>query len=160
MSAQEKSPRPLLVVAALMERRGRLLICQRRKDDTFPLKWEFPGGKVKRGESPQAALQRELQEELGVHARIGPEMHRTRHQYRRTGREIDIRFFAARSAASAVRNRVFEAVVWAERTTLLGYDFLAADRDLVSQLADGLEIPLVGRAPKAKSRRHGKKNLQ
>src|SRR6266446_5667141 len=60
------------VVAAVIERSDRrLLIGQRRKNDTSPLKWEFPGGKVQDGESPEVALARELQEELGVSATSG-----------------------------------------------------------------------------------------
>lgn len=143
MSAQEKSPQPLRVVAALMEHEGRLLICQRRKGAAFELKWEFPGGKVKPGESAEAALQRELEEELGVKARIGAEVYRTRHQYRETGREIELRFFAARASAPAMRNRVFEKVLWAQRESLGAYDFLPADRELVRKLAAGMKIPAV-----------------
>ena len=56
-----------LVVAAVIEREDRrLLIGQRQRHDTSPLKWEFPGGKVEEGETPEAALARELREELGV----------------------------------------------------------------------------------------------
>jgi 8-oxo-dGTP diphosphatase len=160
MSAPEKSQRPLLVAAALMESEGRLLICQRRKGAAFELKWEFPGGKVKPGESAEAALQRELEEELGVRARIGAEVYRTRHQYRETGREIDLRFFAARTSAPAMRNRVFEKVVWAKREALAAYDFLPADRELVLKLAAGLEIPAVEQLTEAESRQGRKKNLQ
>ena len=52
------------VVAGILERDGRILICQRKADQAHPLKWEFPGGKVEAGEEPEAALQRELNEEL------------------------------------------------------------------------------------------------
>ena len=55
---------PRRVVAAIIERDGKVLIGQRRRDDSHPLKWEFPGGKIEPGESPQEALQRELEEEL------------------------------------------------------------------------------------------------
>ena len=60
------------VVAAVIERNGRILVGQRRKSDSHGLKWEFPGGKVERGEKPSAALARELEEELGIQARVGP----------------------------------------------------------------------------------------
>ena len=64
----------MLVVAALIEADGKLLVCQRRRTDSFGLMWEFPGGKLEPGETPAQALARELQEELGVEAKIGPEM--------------------------------------------------------------------------------------
>ena len=64
----------LMVVAAVIESEGRILIGQRRAQDRHALKWEFPGGKVEPFESPRDALRRELQEELGVDAEIGPEI--------------------------------------------------------------------------------------
>ena len=54
------------VVAALIEKNGKVLITQRKKEDVFGLKWEFPGGKVKEGESLEEALKREIREELGI----------------------------------------------------------------------------------------------
>ncbi len=68
------------VVAAVIEREDRrLLIGQRRKNDTSPLKWEFPGGKVREGEDAEAALARELREELGVTLAKCAEIGRVRH---------------------------------------------------------------------------------
>ena len=55
-----------VVVAGILQREGAILICRRRADQPHALKWEFPGGKVERDETPIAALQRELQEELGA----------------------------------------------------------------------------------------------
>jgi mutator protein MutT len=57
----------MIVVAAVIERMDRrILIGQRRRGDTSPLKWEFPGGKIEAGEEPEEALARELREELGA----------------------------------------------------------------------------------------------
>jgi 8-oxo-dGTP diphosphatase len=59
-----------LVVAALIRQSGRILMSRRRADQAMPLLWEFPGGKVEAGESPQAALQREVREELGCTVQV------------------------------------------------------------------------------------------
>ena len=66
----------ILVVAAVIEREGKILIGQRRQNDRHPLKWEFPGGKVEQHEIPRDALKRELMEELDIDADIGPELAR------------------------------------------------------------------------------------
>ncbi|HUC53343.1 MAG TPA: (deoxy)nucleoside triphosphate pyrophosphohydrolase [Candidatus Cybelea sp.] len=126
------------VVAAVIARSDRrLLIGQRRKTDSSPLKWEFPGGKVRDGESPQAALARELREELGVTLLTSVELGRVRHQYAETPEELEIRFFAAAIAESELAPRVFEEIAWALPKELGNYDFLAANRELVAQLATG-----------------------
>jgi mutator protein MutT len=125
----------LRVVAAIIEERGRVLVCQRRRGDPFGLKWEFPGGKIRGGETPRAALARELLEELGVTARIGSEVCRTRHRYVEPDRDIQITFFTADRLFHAPRNIVFERIVWALPIDLRRYDFLAADRPLVARLA-------------------------
>ena len=127
----------LTVVAAIIVRRGRLLICQRRAADSFPLKWEFPGGKVRPGESLAAALERELIEELGVRATIGREACRTRHRYPELDDDLELVFLWAEIADGPVENRAFERMEWAAPHDLARYDFLPADRDLVRILAKG-----------------------
>jgi 8-oxo-dGTP diphosphatase len=126
------------VVAAVIERSDRrLLIGQRRKHDSSPLKWEFPGGKMRGGESPEAALARELQEELGVTLTKSVELGRIRHQYAGTLDELEIRFFAAAIAESELVPRTFEQIAWVLPKELGNYDFLAANRELIAQLATG-----------------------
>jgi 8-oxo-dGTP diphosphatase len=126
------------VVAAVIERGDRrMLIGQRRKNDTSPLKWEFPGGKVRDEESPKVALARELQEELGVTLVKSVEIGRVRHHYAGTPEELEIRFFAARIAESEIVPATFEKVAWALPKELGDYDFLAANRQLIAQLATG-----------------------
>jgi mutator protein MutT len=125
------------VVAALIERDGQLLVCQRRKNDTFPLKWEFPGGKIKPGESPAEALARELKEELGVAATVGPEVYRTRHRYAEHSDQIELYFFLANLGSNAISNLAFEQFQWTEPATLSTFDFLPADRELIDRLASG-----------------------
>ena len=126
---------PITVVAAVIEQSGLILICQRRRGDPFELKWEFPGGKVKPGETPQEALARELNEELQVSATIGPELFRTHYRYAEMDSDIELVFFAATLGLDTMMNRAFERVVWAERARLPTYDFLPADRKLVERLS-------------------------
>ena len=127
---------PLIPVAAgILVRGGRILICQRHHTDCYGLEWEFPGGKIREDESPQAGLRRELEEELGLEAEIGPEVYRLRHRY--PDRHVEVAFFRVDGFRGEPVNRVFESIAWAEPGELAGYKFLAADRDLVQRLARG-----------------------
>jgi 8-oxo-dGTP diphosphatase len=126
------------VVAAVIERGDRrLLIGQRRRNDTSPLKWEFPGGKIQDGEEPEAALARELREELGVTLRKSAEIARVTHKYAETAECIEIQFFAAEIVEEVVVPQAFEQVHWVLPKELGGYDFLAANAQLVANLATG-----------------------
>lgn len=135
--------RPMLtVVAALIESRGKLLVCQRRNNSRFgALMWEFPGGKTENGETPQQALERELREELGVEARIGPEVYRAQHKYPEMPHAIELIFFAARLTGEP-ENLDFAQIAWREPHSLGELSFLPADRDLIDKLANGsLRLP-------------------
>jgi 8-oxo-dGTP diphosphatase len=126
------------VAAALITRDSKLLICQRRRDDTHPLQWEFPGGKVEPGETPTQALERELREELGIDAIVGKELFRTRHRYRDSETELVLIFFRAEvDRASDLQNLVFERFEWTDLPSLSRYRFLAADNELIALLASG-----------------------
>jgi 8-oxo-dGTP diphosphatase len=127
----------ITIVAAVIERDGRLLICQRRKDGMLGLKWEFPGGKVEEGETAEAALARELREELGVALRSCKEIARVQHTYDEFPEPREIRFFAANIGTDEIKAAVFEKTVWALPKELAGYDFLAANMKLVAHLATG-----------------------
>ena len=100
------------------------------------LQWEFPGGKIEHGETAEQALARELGEELGIEATIGPRITHVRHNYRHGG-AVDLQFFAVREFAGELINRIFAQVVWAKLEDLPNYDFLAADRGLIKDLASG-----------------------
>jgi 8-oxo-dGTP diphosphatase len=122
------------VVAALILRDDEILVCQRTRHQTMPLKWEFPGGKIEDGEEPHAALARELEEELGILAHVGPEVARIRHTYGKGG-VIDLRFFLVERFEGDIENRIFRDVQWARREKLPEYDFLEADLELVKDIA-------------------------
>jgi len=141
------------VVAAVIEHSGRLLICQRRRGEAFELKWEFPGGKIQRGETPRAALARELREELGIGVTIGREIFRTRYHYVERGVRVELSFFAASLPFPAPRNVVFERIAWVWPSDLMRYDFLAADRPLISLLVRGEFEHLSKGAVRSKARR-------
>ena len=124
------------VVAGLLVRDGKLLICQRTADQPLPLKWEFPGGKIEPGERARDSLVRELEEELGIQATLGAEVARVRHTYRK-GNSVQLRFFLVTGHEGKIENRIFRDVRWVERAALPDYDFLDADRGLVRDIAAG-----------------------
>jgi 8-oxo-dGTP diphosphatase len=124
------------VAAGLIVRGGEVLIGQRRPDQPMALLWEFPGGKLEPGESSEQALARELDEELGIRAVIGPAVTRIRHNYRHGG-AVDLQFFAVHEFAGEIKNQIYQQVRWVRLEDLPGYDFLAADRNLIRDLAAG-----------------------
>jgi|ERR1051326_1107502 8-oxo-dGTP diphosphatase len=138
--SSRKEIRPKQVVAGLIvqdHREGRkVLICQRTKYQSMPLKWEFPGGKIETGEQPRAALKRELEEELGINATIGQEIARFRHQYA-SGSAVELRFYIVQEFTGEIENRIFKQVIWAAAGELLNHDFLEADIGLVRKIASG-----------------------
>ena len=118
------------VVAAVIERDGRVLIAQRKRTGQHPLKWEFPGGKVEPGEAPEAAVVRELEEELAIHARVEREIARYEYQY--PGRPpILLIFCRVTEFAGEPKNLDFEQIVWASRERLCEYDFLEGDTEFI-----------------------------
>jgi 8-oxo-dGTP diphosphatase len=124
------------VVAAIIQRDGRVLIGQRKDLGHHPLKWEFPGGKVEPGETPEAALIRELQEELGVHARIDRELMRYEYQYPGRSRILLI-FYRVVDFEGEPQNLDFDQIRWEQPERLRNYDFLEGDTQfLVEQVPD------------------------
>lgn len=114
------------VVAGVLEREGTILVCRRRPDQQHPLKWEFPGGKLEAGESPAAALVRELREELGIEAAAGSEL--MRYEFAYPGKQpILLIFLGVTAWRGEVQNRIFETIEWTRRDTIRDYDFLEGD---------------------------------
>lgn len=128
------------VVAALIFKDGKILVCQRTRHQTMPLKWEFPGGKIENGEQPRDAMRRELEEELGIQAHVGDEVARIRHDYK-NGSAVELRFYAVYDYEGELENRIFKDLRWAERSDLPSFDFLEADQELVRDLAEGKLLP-------------------
>ncbi|MGA2102772.1 MAG: (deoxy)nucleoside triphosphate pyrophosphohydrolase [Candidatus Sulfotelmatobacter sp.] len=124
------------VVAGLIVKEGKLLVCQRTRHQTMPLKWEFPGRKIEEGEQPRDALRRELEEELGIVATIGNEVARIQHEYPNGGM-VELRFYEVREYQKEIENRIFKDMQWAVPKDLPKFDFLEADLTLVNDLAAG-----------------------
>ena len=123
-----------IVAAAVIERGGRILACQRRKGDRHELKWEFPGGKLEDGENPAEALRRELREELGIEAKIGQELARYQFAYPHKP-PIELIFFRVTDYQGEIHNEIFEEIRWCLATELPSLDFLEGDIDFVQRLA-------------------------
>jgi 8-oxo-dGTP diphosphatase len=133
----------LEVVAAVVERDGRVLIGRRRPAQSHPLQWEFPGGKVEPGESLAQALERELEEELGIREAAGEEI--ARYEYTYPGKQpIRLIFFRVDSFDGEPRNLIFDDLRWEPRASLPNFDFVAGDLPFLRGFA-----PSANRQPNA-----------
>ena len=123
----------IAVVAALIVKDGKLLIAQRPAGRHMAGKWEFPGGKIERGETPEQALERELSEELGVKTKTGRIYHAIHHSYP----EKDILLLFYRSALLEGEPRPIEEadVRWIGEDQLRAYDGAEADGPLIDLIA-------------------------
>src|ERR1700678_1777215 len=111
------------VVAGVLIREGKILVCRRRADQAHALKWEFPGGKLEADESPEAALIRELREELRIEAEPAREL--MRYEYTYPGKNpILLVFFEVLVWRGEIVNRIFETMEWSEAERLVDYDLL------------------------------------
>lgn len=118
------------VVAGILEQDGRILICRRRSDQAHSLKWEFPGGKIEAGETPQQALIRELREELGIESEPAREI--TRYEFAYPGKEpILLIFLRVPAWTGEVEDRIFDTILWESRENLKDYDFLEGDAPFI-----------------------------
>lgn len=122
------------MVAAVVRRGDRILITRRPDRPGQPGQWEFPGGKVEPGEDEPAALQRELEEELGCGAEVGTLLLRHAHAY--PDLEVELAFYRCALAPDAAPRPIGVAeIAWAQVEALEGYDFLEADRAVLADLA-------------------------
>jgi 8-oxo-dGTP diphosphatase len=118
------------VVAAVITREQKTLVCQRGAQGHHPLKWEFPGGKVEVGETLEGALRRELREELGISPLDAQEI--VRYQFAYPGKmPIELVFFSVGDFSGDLQNHIFEKIEWSAREELLRYDFLEGDIDFL-----------------------------
>ena len=126
----------MIVVAAVIERDGLILIGQRKPGGKHALKWEFPGGKVEPGEEPSAALARELREELGIVAEIGDALDAYTFRYG-DAPPTHLHFYRVTEFTGEPINLDFSQIVWAEPAKLADFDFLEGDLEFVRKLSVG-----------------------
>jgi 8-oxo-dGTP diphosphatase len=120
----------LRVVAAVIQRGDTILIGQRPPGKSHALEWEFPGGKMEAGESPRAALARELREELEIDAQIGREITRYRYTYGNRN-PLELIFFEVSRFSGEPVNRAFAQIRWVLKADLRNYSFLEGDHTFI-----------------------------
>ena len=126
------------VSAGLVFREGRLLITQRRPQDHLGGLWEFPGGKREPGESFEACLRRELQEELGIDVEVGAVVQEISHDY--PDKAVYLKFFLCRWLRHEPRAIGCHAFAWITSTELNDYAFPAADARLLETLKADVDL--------------------
>ena len=120
------------VTAAVIERRGRILIARRRSGGTAPGKWEFPGGTIEPGETPEKCLSRELREELGIEARVGEFIGASRATS--AGPSFDLLAFHIKSYRGRVRPVDHDEIRWVDPRDLPTFDMAEADVRLLPKV--------------------------
>ncbi|MGE5058877.1 MAG: (deoxy)nucleoside triphosphate pyrophosphohydrolase [Betaproteobacteria bacterium] len=139
MYVKAPSPPPISVIAGLLFRNKRVLICQRSEGTAFGLKWEFPGGKIENRESETDALRRELKEELAIELCESEFFSGYTYSYE-DGPTVFLRFHWVKSFAGDPQNKVFEQISWVEIDDLIKFDFLEGDRRLIMEIIERQDI--------------------
>jgi len=124
----------LLVVGGLIVKKNKILICQRSSDNEHPLKWEFPGGKVKKKEKPQLALKRELNEELKITIEHPIYLCDYMFEYQDLGKKVSLFFFLINEYSGEISNTVHNQLKWIEIKQLSDYDFLEGDHEIIKKI--------------------------
>jgi 8-oxo-dGTP diphosphatase len=120
------------VTAAVIEKDGRILIAKRRIGDQHGGRWEFPGGKIDLGETPEECLKRELKEELGIEAEIGDFICASAFKYMFVPLELLV--YKARHVSGKFQSLDHDELRWVKPSELVEYDFVKADVKVVKKL--------------------------
>lgn len=128
----------LVAACALIDRDGRVLLAQRPEGKAHAGLWEFPGGKLAEGETPEAALIRELKEELGIETEASCLAPIAFASCNSGEFHLLMPLFACRKWSGAPQPLEAQALRWVRREALLDCDMPPADRPLAAQLRDFL----------------------
>ena len=122
----------IIVVAAIIRKNGSILLTRRFNNVHLPGLWEFPGGKVEPGETLEAALHREIEEEIGVQVAVNGEYFKVEHAY--ATKTIRLHFFECTILAGEPRALEVADLRWVAPAELTSYPFPEADKELVERL--------------------------
>jgi 8-oxo-dGTP diphosphatase len=123
-----------IVTAAIIEKNGRILLARRKRGDRLERKWEFPGGKLEPGETPEACLARELCEEFGIEAEVMDFVGASVYEYGHG--KIDLRAYRVRHLSGEFSVNAHEEIAWVRKEDLLSYDLSPADVPIAKQIIE------------------------
>jgi 8-oxo-dGTP diphosphatase len=124
---------PILVTAGVVIREGRVLVARRKAGSHLGGLWEFPGGKLEPGESPEECLARELREELGISVRVGRVLETVYHRY--PEKNVLLLFYACQITGGEPQALDAANVAWVRRAELSDLEWVPADVTFVERLA-------------------------
>jgi len=127
-----KNRRPVKVAAAILEKDGKILVARRRKLDRMGGKWEFPGGKIEEGETPEQGLERELKEELDIETKTGEFFCSSRFEYMHV--PLEILAYRSRYISGSIKLREHDDAAWVSPAELGNYDFVTGDISIIKKL--------------------------
>ncbi len=134
MLEQRTNNLPKVVVGGLVYQNKKILICQRKEEGDHPLKWEFPGGKLKDNENYQEALKRELKEELSIEINEMIFFDEYLYEYKKLSKNLKLIFFQIFHFEGEIQNNVHQQLKWIDILKLGDYDFLEGDLKIINKL--------------------------
>jgi len=124
-----------LAAIAIIENDGKILIARRQKDDPLKGKWEFPGGKIMAGETPEECLRRELREELDIDIEVGDLLYSTQHVYNHIA--VELYFYEITYLSGEIKLKEYHDIRWVGKKDLRNYDFPEANVPILKILEKG-----------------------
>ena len=135
MLEQKTNNLPKVVVGGLIYQNEKILICQRKEEGDHPLKWEFPGGKIKNDETNEEALIREINEELSINIINYKEMISYNFNYKDLNKRVFIYFYLVNNFSGKVLNNFHKELKWIEIKDIREYDFLEGDLKIIDHIS-------------------------